>query len=768
MLAHASAALPSTPEVRRAIPINQSSPSAGTAVTSTNNSPSTAAEFGNIRLAPIASSDPAALAEAQLAVANGFFLRQQWNVAALEFEKFLQQTTPGMPHRDQALFRLGECERQSGDHFSSQKTYQQLLQEIPSGAMAAAAAYRLAEYYQSRKEIKSAMEAYAQAATLTTDPAIKNAARYNQGRCYEELGEEKKALTLFEEVSKEENPNRDNARVACAETQKKAGHSEEALLSYQAIAHDTSGTVKAEASVQAAILAHELGRNELSQQLFQQAASLLDGGEWSGVASLGLMKLAYEAKDYKMALQKSEQAIARCNLEGRAQALLLAAQAHRQLGEFQKSLPLYDQVLREFPGTETAHEALFARLLALQSLHDPALLPQIEEALLASGDSSQRSKIELLKAEELFRAGNYTAAAAAYNALKNSSLSPTLKADALYKEAWSLSQIGDPQGALGLLSEWIKTNPTSPQMPVALMQRGALEQELKNPAAALTDYSAVIEHYPQTAERELALQQKALLQGEQQDNKGMRATFQELLRSYPATKAEAQANFWIGWSLFEEKSYTEAIPFLEKARELDTKAFGERCGLRLLLAHYYLEQVPETLNEAAKFKTAAIPVQVLQWLGLKAFLQGDLTRADRYLSAVLQSGKPEFVTADVATALAKTLIQEKKFQEAEVPAATSLNDASDPASRSEALLRVALLRKANKNFVEADKLIQEALLLQPEGTLNIQARLLQADILLDQGKKEEAARAYKAASLLTADPNVSVEAARKAEEALKQ
>lgn len=751
LLAGARAQVSSTPEIRRAIPITSSPASSPE-----NN-------LSDIRLAPIDSSDPAKLAEAQFAVANGFFSRKQWSVAALEYEKFLQMTTPGQAHRDQALFRLGECQRLSGDGFSSQTIYQQLLKESPTGAMAAAASYRLAEYYQSRKETKSAMESYAQAVTLSSDPTIKNAARYQEALCCRELGEEKEALSLFDQVSKEESPNRNNARLALAETQQKAGNNEEAVLTYQALAHDSSGPMKAEALVKAAMLASEkLQKKELSEQLFDQAAALPDGGEWSGVAALWLMKMSYEAKDYKKTLQKSNQAITQCNLEGRAQALVLSAQAHRQLGELKEALPIYDQVLREYPGTPTAYDALFARLIVLQALHDSALLSQIEEASLATGDPLQRSKIDVLKAETLFQEKKYAAAAEVYSKIKSSSLPEDLKRDALYKEAWSLRQTGDLQGALTLFSQWIQSASASPQMPVALMERASLEQQLKNPVAATADYSTVIEQYRQAPERELALQQKALLQGEQRDNKGMRATFQELLKSYPTTKAEAQANFWIGWSYFEEKEYALAIPFLEKAEKLDSKSFGERSQLRLLLCHYYLEQVPETFQIAQQLSITAIPAEVLQWLGLKAFIKGDLPQADHYLTVLAQRGKTELLTADVQAALAQTLLQEGKFQEAEAPALKSLDFSSEPATRAEALLRIVTIRKALRNFPEADKLVQEALLLQPEGSLNIQARLLQADLFLSEGKKDEAERAYKAVALLTADPKVREEALAKA------
>lgn len=745
------------PEVRRALP----------ASSVTEVSPQESQ--GDIRIAPATSSDPAQIADNQLAVAEGFFNRKQYDMAISEYQKFLNLTSPGEAHRDQALFHLGEIFREQQNGFKAEETYLQLLKEKPSGDFAAAAAYRLGEYYSVRKESKKAAESFAQAVTLSTNPAIQNAARYQQALCRDQLGEDEKATSLLNEVSKteENNPTRMHAMMLLAEREEKEGEKEKALADYQTIIHETTGEMLAEALVKAGMVSSDLGKKEQALQFFEIASATKDGGEWSAIAALGSMKIFYADKEYQKVLSKSEQASSSSNLQGRSEALLMVANTQRLLNHQQEALSLYNKITQEFPGTDPANEAAFNRLLVLQVLHDPKIISQIEGYLLATTDIHRKAQANLLKAEVLFEASNYAEAAQAYSLISSSDLSAELKEDALYKEAWSLKEIGDKKGAIALLSQLITIYPKTSHAGAALIQRASLKQKTGDLVGAIADYSILINRDLHSPERELALQQKALCEGEQRDNKAMSETFQQLLKDYPKSAAASQANFWIGWAAFENKDYVGAVPFLEKARDLNSKQFGERAGVRLLLCHYYHEEFPETLRETERLHLTAVPIEVLRWLGLKAYEKGDMAQAEHFLSVVANSGRNNLITLDVESSLAKALIAQGKFQEAEIPTQKMLSLSTDPTTRAEAMLTLTRLQKGRKKYEEADKSVNEALLLQPEGKLNIEARLLQADLLALRGNDDAAARAYMAIGLLTDDPITTPQALRKAAEAYR-
>ena len=800
------------PEIRRALPVSIESRSPESA-----RSKLAIDASHDIRIAPLHASDAEQLASHQLAVADEYFDQKDVPRAADEYEKFLCITTPHDPHRDQALFRLGECLRKlenstdlntSATKSTSQAIYQQLLQECTKGIFAAGGAYRLGEIYQRGKEIQKAVTAFEQASLLCDDPKIINAAHYQAALCYDELGNEVKALELFHQVVREEGPQATAAQMEIARHEEKAGNLEKALELYQSLAKEPSEKIAAQALVKAGTIDYRLGKKEEASQFFSQAASLANTEEWRSIAALSLMKISYEKKDYRHVIQTSDQALNECQGEEKIQAIFLTGQAMRQLGDFKSALPLYDQVIAQAPTSSLAHEASLMRLLVLHSLKNPSLLGELEIFLHNTSDPNQQTQAQLLKAETLFEAGNYAEAARAYDELKNTNLSLDLKADALYKEAWAWNQAGNTREALQALSTWMGSAPQSAQMPAALIQRASIEQKTGDFTAAIADFKNIITNYPKAPERELALQQQALLYGQLKDNNQMVGIFHELLSEYPKTSAAAQANFWMGWSAFESKDYTAAIPFLEQARRLDIthtqkpfsrgliandshssskqnqetletdlpienstpKAkgyFEQRATLRLLLAHYYLQHVEQTMAEAEALSTSSVPLVVAQWIGLKAYEQGKLSQAEKWLSLISKSNDQNLNTAQVELRLTQTLLQENKLRDALLPGTKARELSRDPQSRAEATLTLAKVHKGLKNHEQASSLVQETLLLQPEGSINMQARLLLGDLLYAQQDYDGAARAYRAITLLTQDPVLLKQALRQASEAYR-
>ncbi len=742
------------PEVRKAIPL--SSPVIIT--------PEVA---GEIRIAPITSHEPATMKEAQLAVAEGFYQRREYEIAVVEFQKFLLLSSPGDLHRDQALFHLGESYRFLNKSLEAQSTYQQLLKEIPTGDIAASASYRMGEYDQAKKEFKKGADAFAQAAQLSKNVTIQNAARYQEGRCHDELGEQEKAATLFDEISKttEDKSIRTTALMLLANQDEKRGHLQKALDSYLTLASEGSPKIAAEALVKAGMIYSQQKNKEQALQSFQKAATLKEADPWNTIAALGIMRLAYEAKDFQQVLEKSPQALTSSNVEECSQALFLTAQAERQLGHFQKALEFMDRLLKEFPGTSSAQQGTFIRLLILQSLKDPSLLTQLQNFLLTTSDTHQKAQAALLQGEVLFQKEEYATAAKAYSMVKDSDLSQTLKADAAYKEAWSLQHLGDIASALRAYTSFLKNYPDSSTAPNALLQRAYLEQKQGDWNASLSDYDHFLEKYPQASECELALYQKALVQASQQDYRGMVATFQQLLKIYPKSPHAAEANYWIGWNAFEEKNYQSAISFLEKAKTIDSKKFNDKANLRLLLCYYYLQQLEPAIRVANTLPPNLVPGEVSSWLGLKAYDQGNLDQAELFLNRVMTRNDPKLMTREVVMILAETLVKKGKYQSAKAPAGKALDLSLDPASRAAAILILAKVEQGLGNYSKAEGLAQEALLLQPEGRLNIEGRLLMGDLLLAQHHEEDAARAYMAIALLTDDTTITPQALRKAAEA---
>ena len=712
-------------------------------------------EAGSIRLGPTSKPDPAAAAKAQLAIADGFYGRKDPASAVPEYEKFLIMVPKDHPDREKALFRLGESQRLMGSTDAAVATFASILAASPAGPYHAGAAFRLGEIKSTAGNAAEAATNFAIAAKGTTDPSVQQAATYRQAECLEKTGDQQGTKALFTSLleanssnsastnapsgisaskptatnSSDTNPYLLPSLLHLAASATAVGNKEEALGYYtKALSGPAQGETKAEASLKSAALLSELGRQDEAQKLFTTVAGAKDAGSWRGIATLGLIRLDAASGDDEAVIKLSQDPTV-ISQENRPEILLLRADALRRKGRHSEALELYDTILREAPGSPAAAKAPFQRLLSLHAAHAPSLTTEIDQYLLTASDPSDRARAQLLKAEATLANKDYAGAAVLYAQIDASALPPTAKPDILYKQAWALLQAGNRDGGIKALSLFLESYPNEERAPAALVQRALLKQDAKDLKGALDDFTLLTQNYPKAPEREVALQQKGLLLGQLQRNGEMSEVFSLLLNDYPKSKAAALANYWKGWADFEAKDYTKALPELNEARKLDPKQFGERAGLRILLGEYYLGDARAAAREASALKPSLVPPEVGRWLGQKSLESSDNAGAERFLSPLAKEGLPGATDPEIQAMLASALTKQGKFKDAVAPAAASLKLAHDPASRAKALLVSADIQRALKNFAGAQSQIEEAMLLQPEGSINADARLLSGDIL---------------------------------------
>ncbi len=727
----------------------------------------------SIRIAPTEARDPAALAAAQLAIADGFFNRKQPEAAVPEYEKFLVMAPRDAAGRERALYRLGEAQRLMGSNAAAENSFSRLLKEYPAGSFAPGASFRTGEYLELRGDFSGAAKAFHQAGTEKPDAATGNSlhtmARYREALALCRTSGREAGEKMLSELAESTGANsyRIPAMLQLGASAAERGNKQQALDWYsKALAAGASGEEFLTAAMKAAVLNSELGNTAEARKLFEKIARS-DDSRWGPAASLGALRLAAGEGDNQAVVKLAGEAIASGQNDPQ-EILLLRATALRKLGKVGAAMADCERIDNDYPGSSWAHQAAFQRLLCLHATRSGNLLPEIDRYLLTASDPADRARAELLKAEETLRLGRYKEAAALYHAIPAESLPPASKADIAYKEAWALTQSDGKREAVSALDRFLKDFPAEERAPSALAQRALLKQQLNDLPGAVADFTLLMEQYPKATARELALQQKALLLGQLQQNKEMSETFALLLRDYPKSPAAPQAHYWIGWTAMENKEYAAAVEELSKARSGDPKQFGERAGLRILLAHYYQNHPAEAAREAAALKPSLIPPEVGRWIGLSAMQSGDSAKAERFLAPLVKEGLPGATDSEIQGTLASALIAQGKFRDALAPSAACLKLASDPASRAKALLVAASIRNSMKNFKEAASLCEEAMLLQPEGPINAEARILGGDILMSQQDPAGAAKAYVTVAVLNDDPVLAPKALRRAVEAYRR
>lgn len=703
--------------------------------------------------------------------ADAFYARKMFDLAIPEYQTYLA-TAPLGADRTASWFRLAESFRNLQQPEQARRAYETLLRETRQGEFAGAAAYRLGGILMEEKMFSSAATNFEIAAREAQDPAVRLSAQFFAGRCHELTGDRRRAFEAFEIVRNTEGTDtryQEYTLTAMARLASELGRASAAIRLYEELAEkSTNPTTRIEAMLRGAQLLLQVDKNKEARALLARAMQEADTPATVSIARFGVLEIDYATGDFESVAKLTPAELESMPEESRPRAFLLVANAKRQTGDFDGALNLYDQILSRFPDQDPAKEARFQRLVCLFRKDDPGLMEALNRFLLTAKDPSEVAQARMLKAETHYAAGEWAEAAEAYTALSKAGLPERLQADAIFKQAWSYSQIGNARASVTAYSDFIDRFPDHEFLPKALIGRGMAHLENGAHDAALRDFDRVMQNHPDSAEREMALLQRALSFGARRDYPRMQADFEQLIKEFPDSAARAQAEFWIGFSKFESKDYAGALPHLEESRKRDPEAYRERANLRIMMAHYFLERPRETAREIEENEIPNVPSEVYQWLASKFLEQGNHADAEKYLQIILDGKAGDAPTPELYLQLAQSRILQKKFTEAKEPAAKYLELVKEPAPRARGLLTQAEAWLGVGEFDEAKKLVEDAQLLQPEGRLNAEARILTGRINAGRGDHAEAARSFMTVAVLYDDPNLSPQALRLAAESYRK
>ncbi len=727
------------------------------------------ADPGEIRISP--SNTPKTGDRLQLDVADSYYARGMFDMAAPEYERYLGQY-PNAADRVVAFFRLGESYRKTGSLNGARNAYETLLSLYQTGDFIGPAAFRLADMYYQERKFRDALPLYRRASVRLKDLAVVNCAKFFTGRSLEALGQKLEARLVYEDLAviAENNPFQDASRLSYAMLLRESGRIGDALKQIDLLAGATENAeLKAEATVRSGLWLGELKQPAKSEARLKEALDLPGVGRWKDLARLGLVRMLYDSGKYEEVLASYGELDTQIAPEVRPELLLFAANASRQLKKLPDALALYDRVIKDFPNSTQAVDARYERLVGFYHSDDPELVAEIDKYLVVNPELPKREQVQLMKAEVLFRKEDYLAAAPLYEALDRSrSLASTFKAEALFKLAFCYMQLRDSDRAIKAYGRFIDHYPVHKFQAYALGQRAIAYQQQKNFTAALKDYNELIARYPKAKERELALEQKALILGQQGDNAGMSEAFARLLKEYPESPATAKAHYWIGYVAFDTKSYKKAAENLAQARDLDREEFFERASLRVLLADFYLEDRAATAREVDVYKKEGkteVPAEILRWLGEGYFKDGNFEPAEKFFEMLVPRND---VVPDDFLFLARARLKQEKFAEAAEAVQTYIKSAKEPVPHATGLIELARAEMGLKKFDGAQSAVDQALTLQPEGTLNGEARIVAGDIQMERGHFEEAAKLYVSVSLVIDEESLTPRALDKAVAAYKK
>jgi TolA-binding protein len=720
----------------------------------------------------------------QLDYANALFTRKLYDLAIPEYQKYLDDY-PGLSGRANAYFSLGECYRNLNRLSNARTNFQKVLNDYGDSEFAGPAAYALAETAFMQKDYAAALPLFHRSAAKSKESAVALSARYFEARCLEALGRKEEASDIYLEVAEAGNPNpyREDARWTAASILVGRGRKVDALKQYEALSNETQKpALKAESAVRGGMIALELVQADKGKidkamvdratNLLQKGRSLPEAGKFRAIAQVGLRRLQYQSGQYAQLLADYQKEQEKLPAAAQAEVLLLAANSERQLGHAKQAEDLYRQLMAKYPDREEAKDAAYQRLINMYNSDPSALLAEVAEFLATNPTDERADQAKLLKAEALYKQQNYTEAASIYGELRASQLSPKLRAESAYKLGLCHVQTKSIPNIIEAFTYYVQTFPDNSQVPAALAQRALAYEQDKKYDAALSDLDTILTKYPSAHEREAALQLKALILGQQDKTNGMVEAFRQLLREFPKSSVAAQAQYYIGKAAFETQDYKTAMTALNAARQLNKEQYYNLASLRLILCQFYLKDRPALTKEVNNFMANSpnvnAPPEVLEWLGIEYYNEKNFEAAKKYLSALGKIDNPGSVKPDFLFYLGDAATKLKNLPEAEDAFAKYLEIATDPAGKAKVLLALGAVKIGAHKPDDAQKIAEEIMLLQPEGRVNAEARLLAGEVQLERGNFDDAGKAFKGVALLYDDPAITPRALDKAALAYRQ
>jgi TolA-binding protein len=713
----------------------------------------------------------------QLEYANALFTRKLYDLAIPEYQKYLDDY-PGASGRSNAYFSLGECFRNLNKSSSARTNFQRVLNDYAESDFAGPAAYALAEMAFTQKDYAAALPLFHRSVTKSKDAAVALSARYFEARCLEALDRKDEACDIYQQVAEAKNPNpyREDSRETAARIAVARGRKADALKQYEALSNETQKpALKTEATVRAGLIALDLlqsdkgkidkGMSDKAMTLLQKGRSLSEAGRWRSLAQLGILRLQFQTGQFAQLLSDYKKTQQQLPEEMRAEVILLAANSQRQLGHAKEAEALYREIIDKYPGREEAKDAAFERLINIYNSDPSSLPPEVDEFLATNPSAERADQAKLFKAEALYKQQNYPRAAPIFSELRASKLSPKLRAEAAYQLGSCYLQMKDVAGIVEAFGFFVQAFPDNPLAPSAYAGRAETYESDKNYDAALSDWNAILAKYPQALEREEALQRKALILGQQQNAKGMSETFRQLLKEFPKSPAGSMAHYYIGKAAFEMKDYKTALVSLNTARQLDKDRYYVQATVRIISSYFGLHDRGAVTREVDGFLAAnaagTIPAEILEWLGIGYYNEKNYAAAEKYLGVLGKIDNPP-VKPDFWFYLGDAAAKQQNFDESETALGKYLQVATDPAGKAKVLLKLGEVKIAAHKPDDAQKIAEQIMVLQPEGQVNAQARLLAGDVQFERGNFDEASKAFMGVALLYDDPAITPRALHKA------
>ncbi len=715
------------------------------------------------------------LERTQMELGDGFLARSFYELALAEYRKYLEWFPSGMAV-EEANYRIADCLRGMRKVAEARAQYQAVQKAFPKGTFFARASFHLAEMDLDQGRSEEAARGFHEAAARAESDSTRLASQFYEARILLQLHRQAEAGPILRELARveKENPYRAFALLELGNMLQESGNDEEARVMFAKVLETHAApALRAEGGTKAGAIEMQMKDWKNAASHFDQVRKLSGAEAWIPNANFQFLCACYQDNRFITVVQLATDTKVKFPDGNQADAHLLLAHSLRLLQRYKDAVASYDSFLLKYPRHESADQVAYERLICLFALNDPSWDTEASGFVKGRKPSANLANILFLQADGAFRQKRFAEASALYDKLTSGPFPPLLKpgrlADAIHTRGLALIELDQFQNAETVLADFMKHFPDDPRTPGALFQRAVCNQQLSRWIEAGALFEEFSTRFPKAPERETALYRLGLVQGQLHSYERMRAAFRQLEKDYPKTSYAADGAYWTGWSLFEEKKYSESVPSLVKSRKMDPKSFGPQATSRIILAHFKLKQLVPLIQEVDQLPADApsLAPEIYDWMARESAKVGNPSSAERFFRKLLSlPNTPEWQQPS-RWGLGTTLATQQKWQEAAAVFESYQKDYTQPADQVAAKLQLIPIYRAQKQSVRAQELCEEVMELQPEGKNNADARYQLGEILSDQQKFADAGKYFLSVAVLYNDPEMTPRSLWKASHAFE-
>lgn len=443
---------------------------------------------------------------------------------------------------------------------------------------------------------------------------------------------------------------------------------------------------------------------------------------------------------------------------------MTAGNAFYHFKRFNAARSSFRRVDRSAPNTPIAFDAAFKTLLCDYQLKQAALPDRVDTFLeLYQNNFSNHEHIHMarfLKAETLYALEKFEKSANTFTQINAKMITGARRSDLFYKSGWCFAEMGDHNGATRSFSNFIRQFPGDPRTTEALAKRADSYFSLGDHISALRDYEIVLEKETDPNLISFALQGSARVLRKENKISLMVDRYRRLLTEFRdlPTETSANANYWIGWGCFKEENYKDAAPYLEKAQQLVPEFYNEPAG-NLLVLLSFAEADVDRMNKVLKkllsdFPGKLIPNNMLTWLGLELFHQGNFIDSARFLDRATTTDNPKATDVSIWRSLAKAQNELGQHSAALETAQIVLELETQPRWRADTLLDIAQAQLGLEQYDDALKSAEGGLAINTPGTHTAGLYQVLGKVSYKKGKFKNALAAFETTSSIIIDDPV--------------